>query len=100
MNCSKIRVKNAWLVAGDGSEPRRGELLVSSDGKILAEGGPFIGAGEIIDGLGKLLAPGFIDAHGHSDISILACPDGFSKISQGVTTEIAGNCGLSAFPLT
>ncbi|MBQ9503254.1 MAG: amidohydrolase family protein [Lentisphaeria bacterium] len=100
MNCSKFRIKNAWLVAGDGSGPRRGELLVSCDGRILAEGGPFIGEGGIIDGSGKLLAPGFIDAHGHSDVSVLACPDGFSKISQGVTTEIAGNCGLSAFPLT
>jgi len=100
MNCSKFRVKNAWLVAGDGREPCKGELLVSSDGRILAAGGPFIEAGEVVDGGGKLLAPGFIDAHGHSDISVLACPDGFSKVSQGVTTEIAGNCGLSALPLT
>lgn len=46
------------------------------------------------------LAPGFIDAHGHSDLSIFAMPEAEGKTFQGVTTEIAGNCGLSAFPLT
>ena len=100
MSCSRIRVRNAWLVCGDGSAPRRGELLVSAEEGILAAGGPFIDGGEVIDGRGCLLAPGFIDAHGHSDISALAFPDCFSKVSQGVTTEIAGNCGLAAFPLT
>ena len=41
-----------------------------------------------------------IDAHGHSDLSLPAAPPGFGKISQGITTEISGNCGLSPFPLT
>lgn len=100
MNCSRIRVRNAWLVRGDGGEPRREELLVSAEEGILAAGGPFIDGGEVIDGRGCFLAPGFIDAHGHSDISALAFPDCFSMVSQGVTTEIAGNCGLAAFPLT
>jgi N-acyl-D-amino-acid deacylase len=54
----------------------------------------------VYDGKGKLLTPGFIDIHGHSDISILAAPEATGKISQGVTTEICGNCGLSVFPLT
>ena len=48
---------------------------------------------------GLSLSPGFIDAHGHSDVSILAAPEASGKISQGVTTEITGNCGLSAFPV-
>lgn len=48
----------------------------------------------------EIIAPGFIDAHGHSDMSLPAAPEGFSKRTQGVTAEIAGNCGLSAFPLT
>ena len=48
----------------------------------------------------EIIAPGFIDAHGHSDISALAAPECFSKITQGVTSEICGNCGLSPFPLT
>ncbi len=44
--------------------------------------------------------PPFIDAHGHSDIAALAAPDCASKHAQGFGTEICGNCGLSAFPLT
>ena len=48
----------------------------------------------------EIIAPGFIDAHGHSDISALAAPECFSKISQGITAEVCGNCGLSPFPLT
>jgi len=100
MDCSKYRIRNVWTVKGDGSEPQKAEVLVSLDGNILAAGGPFIGCGEVVDGNKRILSPGFIDAHGHSDISVLAYPEGFSKASQGVTTEIAGNCGLSAFPLT
>ncbi len=46
-----------------------------------------------------VLAPALIDAHGHSDLSILAMPLAEGKIAQGVATEIAGNCGLSAFPV-
>ena len=57
-------------------------------------------ADKIIKFKDEIIAPGFIDAHGHSDISALAAPECFTKISQGITTEICGNCGLSAFPLT
>lgn len=46
------------------------------------------------------LAPGFIDVHAHSDLTLLAAPEAYSKISQGVTSEISGNCGQSFFPVT
>ena len=49
---------------------------------------------------GRILAPGLIDSHGHSDLSVFAMPEAEGKARQGITTEIAGNCGLSAFPLT
>ncbi|MEG1979873.1 MAG: hypothetical protein RR060_04060, partial [Victivallaceae bacterium] len=54
----------------------------------------------VTDGGGLALTPGFIDAHGHSDISLLAAPEGVSKLTQGITSEISGNCGLSPFPIT
>ena len=57
-------------------------------------------ANKTFDGDGKLLCPGFIDAHSHSDISILARTEATGKISQGITTEIVGNCGLSVFPIS
>jgi len=52
----------------------------------------------VIDAKGKAVAPGFIDPHTHTDIQLLANPKAESKIHQGVTTEIGGNCGGSVFP--
>ena len=49
---------------------------------------------------GKVLAPGFIDMHTHSDLPLLVNPRAESKIRQGVTTEVIGNCGLGPAPLT
>ena len=48
----------------------------------------------------EIIAPGFIDAHGHSDLSALASPACESKAVQGITAEVCGNCGLSPFPVT
>jgi N-acyl-D-amino-acid deacylase len=52
-----------------------------------------------IDARGRIVCPGFIDIHTHSDIALLGCPLAESKIRQGVTTEVVGNCGGSAAPL-
>ena len=97
-----VLVKNVWLAAGDAASLRKVNCLVGKDGMIAALEKDFSAcAAEVqLDGRGLILAPGFIDAHGHSDISALAAPECFSKVSQGVTTEICGNCGLSAFPVT
>src|ERR1700727_3848047 len=48
---------------------------------------------------GKIVAPGFIDSHTHDDHAVLADPDMIFKISQGVTTVVTGNCGISLAPL-
>ena len=55
---------------------------------------------EVFDAQGCVVSPGFIDAHSHSDATLLAAPDAFSKRTQGITTEILGNCGHSLFPVT
>ncbi len=52
----------------------------------------------IIDVKGKIIAPGFIDIHSHSDSRPLPPEEAQSKLFQGVTTEIVGNCGESALP--
>jgi len=52
-----------------------------------------------IDAQGKIVCPGFIDIHSHSDLHLLANPLAESKIMQGVTTELVGNCGSSAAPI-
>lgn len=56
-------------------------------------------AAAVIDAAGRFVAPGFIDAHSHSDAYLLIEPSAPSKLFQGVTTEIVGNCGASAAPL-
>ena len=56
-------------------------------------------AGEILDAQGLTVCPGFIDMHTHSDLSLMEDPRGQSKVRQGVTTELVGQCGFSAFPL-
>ncbi len=56
------------------------------------------GVDDVIDVSGLIVAPGFIDIHSHSDITIFLEPTAKSKISQGVTTDCVGNCGFSASP--
>jgi len=51
------------------------------------------------DGTGHVLAPGFIDVHTHDDLQLIRAPDMLPKLSQGVTTVIVGNCGISASPV-
>ncbi|MBN2783256.1 MAG: amidohydrolase family protein, partial [Pontiellaceae bacterium] len=52
-----------------------------------------------IDAQGLAVCPGFIDTHSHSDVYLLIEPSAASKVYQGITTEICGNCGASAAPL-
>jgi N-acyl-D-aspartate/D-glutamate deacylase len=56
-------------------------------------------AGRRLDAVGRVVCPGFIDAHSHSDLSLLSDGRALSKVHQGVTTEIVGNCGLGVAPL-
>ena len=56
-------------------------------------------AASTIDASGLIIAPGFIDMHSHSDMSLFDDPGGESKAFQGVTTEVTGNCSYSTFPI-
>ncbi len=56
-------------------------------------------ANKVIDATGLVLAPGFIDAHTHADFNPLIYPGLSNKVLQGVTTEVTGNCGMSAAPV-
>lgn len=89
---------NGIIVTGDRSEPYVGSVLIK-DGKIAEISQNSIGeADNIIDVRGKVISPGFIDMHSHSDSMPLPAKDSQSKLLQGVTSEIAGNCGSSALP--
>ncbi|EHK64389.1 N-acyl-D-amino-acid deacylase family protein [Achromobacter arsenitoxydans] len=92
-------VAGATLIDGSGGPARQGDLAVR-DGRIAAVGDFAHPAGvPVIDGRGQALAPGFIDSHTHDDGYLLAHPDMLPKVSQGITTVVTGNCGISLAPL-
>ena len=97
----KLVIKNALIYNGAGGKPFNGTVVVA-DGliKLCTPEDLTVPADDVFDAEGLALAPGFIDAHSHSDMSILAAPEATGKISQGITTEIIGNCGLSVYPVT
>ena len=90
---NRTRICNAVIYDGTGAAPRTGDVLIEN-GKIVDRltGAP----GETVDGTGACIAPGFIDAHTHSDYCLGYEYNSLSRVSQGITTQIAGQCGKSA----
>src|ERR1700704_3908220 len=86
------------IVDGGGGIPYQADVAV--EGTKIAAIGDLRGsaAGRHIDAAGMVVAPGFIDSHCHSELSLLADPTAECKLRQGVTTEMLGNCGWSALP--
>lgn len=92
-------VAGATLIDGSGGPATQGDLAVLGE-RIVAVGHFAHPAGvPVIDGRGQVLAPGFIDSHTHDDGYLLAHPDMLPKVSQGITTVVTGNCGISLAPL-
>ena len=90
---------DAQLYDGTGAPPVERDVAVR-DGKIVAIGNLSNWlAEEIVEANGLALAPGFIDVHTHDDTHVIRAPQMLPKISQGVTTVIVGNCGISASPV-
>ena len=88
-------VRNATIIDGTKAPRFRGEIGVR-DGRIVAVGDLDGAQGDSeIDATGLVAAPGFIDAHTHDDRILLSHRDVTPKVSQGVTTVVTGNCGIS-----
>jgi len=101
-----LLIENSLVFDGTSSEPFKADVGISGDKIIFvnkeSEGRSQksrVKAEKVIDAKGLSVAPGFIDTHSHSEITLLADPRAEGKICQGITTEINGNCGLSAAPL-
>lgn len=90
-----ILIKNGRIIDGTGSPAIRAQVAIR-DGKIakIARNIPE-DAKKVIDATGKVITPGFIDSHSHSDRQFFACPVQTEKIEQGITTSIGGQCGGS-----
>ncbi len=81
---------------GTGGPARDGDVLLEED-RIVAVGDVAPNSAEkLVDCRGLVIAPGFIDSHTHSDLQVLEGRT--EKLRQGVTTEVVGNCGFSAYP--
>lgn len=95
----RLIIRGGTVVDGTGRPRFRADVEVSG-GVITAVGdtAPSGASDKVLDAEGLIVAPGFIDAHAHSDTAFLRDDSGASKLYQGVTTEISGNCGSSPFP--
>lgn len=90
-------IRNATIVDGTGAPRYEGDVGIVG-GRIAAIGRDLPRGAREIDASGKIAAPGFIDAHTHDDRLMLSAPGMAPKVSQGVTTVVAGNCGVSLAP--
>jgi N-acyl-D-amino-acid deacylase len=93
-------IRNATLIDGSGGAPRIGDLAITGE-RLSAIGtiDPDAAAVRTIDAGGRVACPGFVDIHTHSDLTLVADGVGESKLRQGVTTEVVGNCSFAAFPI-
>lgn len=93
-----LKILNGLVIDGSGGPGEIADIAIESD-RIAAVGQlKNWSADETIDAGGYVVAPGFIDVHTHDDLAALNSPDMSFKVSQGVTSVIAGNCGLSLAP--
>ena len=98
VNCD-ILIRSATVFDGTGAAGQTLDVAIL-DGRIAAIGPSLTcRSNQSVDAESLALAPGFIDVHTHDDTSVIRAPGMLPKLSQGVTTVIVGNCGISASPV-
>ncbi|WP_130891070.1 N-acyl-D-amino-acid deacylase family protein [Fusobacterium ulcerans] len=93
-----IKIINGKIIDGTGKERYRADIGIKGN-KIIRIGKIEEDAEKIIDAENKLVCPGFIDIHTHSDVSVIYDRCASSKIRDGVTSEVIGNCGIAVAPI-
>ncbi|WP_125153573.1 N-acyl-D-amino-acid deacylase family protein [Clostridium rectalis] len=92
-----IVINGAYIVDGTNTEPFLGSIGIVGD-KIEKISKDNLEGKRVIDGKDRILAPGFIDMHSHSDSSFIVENNCESKLFQGITSEFIGSCGISLIP--
>jgi N-acyl-D-amino-acid deacylase len=94
-----LLIEGGHLIDGSGKERMRADVAIRGDRVLQVGDLKGMEAFSRIDASGLVVAPGFIDAHTHDDRAVISTPDMTPKLSQGVTTVVTGNCGISLAPL-
>ncbi len=92
-------LRGGSILDGTGGPVWKGDLGIRGDAIAAIGDIPASYGKQAVDITGWFVSPGFIDIHSHSDSSILGYPTADSRVRQGITTEITGNCGSSAAPI-
>lgn len=95
-----ILIKNGRIIDGTGNPSYHADIGIKGEKISFIRKNHEVDAFRVIDAGGRIVCPGFIDAHSHTDCTILLNPRAESSIRQGITTEIVGNCGMSAAPIS
>ncbi|WP_426504828.1 N-acyl-D-amino-acid deacylase family protein [Dactylosporangium sp. McL0621] len=95
---STLLLQGGTVLDGTGSPGIAADVLIRDGAVVAVEAGIETGA-PAFDATGRIVCPGFVDLHTHSDLTLLSGPEARSKVHQGVTTEVVGNCGLGVAPL-
>ena len=95
-----ILIRGGTVIDGTGRPARRADVAIAGDRIEAIDLFPGAGAARVIDAAGQVVAPGFIDMHSHADFVLPGLPTADSKVHQGFTLEVVGNCGASPAPLT
>ena len=95
-----ILIRGGTVIDGTGQPARRADVAIA--GERIEAVGLLSGASaaRVIDAAGHVVAPGFVDMHSHADFVLPGLPTAESKVHQGFTLEVVGNCGASPAPLT
>ena len=94
-----IIIKNGLIIDGSGTQAFKKDIGIIGNKIAVIDDLKNSTADIVINGENLVVSPGFIDIHTHTDIELIVNSKAESKIHQGVTTEVSGNCGYSPFPL-